>query len=128
MPKADAATQPEVVPTEQAVPLPPEAQAALEAASAPPTPPPHPTPARRAHFKGSVNEYPSPLLLATREANGAVTERILYTPARDLDDDEWQAMPPEQRDYIKRSYGHLYDVDDDPQVHEPRRSTKHKGE
>lgn len=125
---ADAAAATVTVPTDQAVPTPEADALAAEAARAagrpdgPPPPPDHPSPiqptppaapaaaaARRAAFKGQPNEYLSPLLIAERnEATGEVIERIYYTPARDLTDDEWNAMPEQHREYVSKSS--LYDV------------------
>lgn len=97
----DAADEPEIAATEQAVPV-----AAPDTPPTPPAPeaPAAPTPPVRAQFHGGPGEYLTPLLLAERDPEtGVVTERILRTPGRDLTEDDWQAMPPEQRAYIRQS-------------------------
>lgn len=113
-----AAAAPEVVPSEQAVPVPdapaehPDPQA--RAVEAP----------LRARFKGAAGEYLTPLLVAERSdpdnPDSDVVERIYYTPGRDLTDDEWAAMPAVQRDYIRSS--RHYEVATDREIRAAKRA------
>lgn len=110
-----------VVPSDQAVPVPPVPDRPIQAtpAHAPASDVP-----RRAQFKGEAGEYITPLLVAERdEETGAITERIYYTPGRDLTDDEWQAMPAAHREYVRTSP--YYDVETDSAVRAAKRA---KGE
>lgn len=61
----------------------------------------------RASFKGP------------RDSDGVPATYLNGIPARDLDEDEWQALTTEERDTVRRSG--LYDVKTDAEVHPPKK-------
>ncbi len=69
--------------------------------------------AKRATFNGNVaeGEYLTPLLIAERDADGNITERIFYTPGRDLTESEWQGMDPRHKEYVRKSKAYTVDSD-----------------